>query len=558
MRSDLHPSGSSRLELYQSERPPATKHLGAGLLCRFIFLLIVLQLHACIRLPLSAPSTSVQIRVDGQAWRAHFESGLTVTEALERSGIELGALDKVDPPGPTPLSDGMEISVIRVAEHLETKESAIPFERQIIGNEALPEGEMRLIQLGKTGSEEIAYRIVEEDGQEKLRTVIKRTIIENPVHEIMMVGAQRSYLPVLFTGKIAYLSAGNAWLIDGTTGNRRPLILSGDLDGRIFRMSADLRWLLFTRQTRSNEQEINSLWVIDINDGSAEPVDLSVNNIIHFADWSPSSPTESYFYSIAYSTVEPRSAPPGWQANNDLHVLIINYFGTIVNRLTILDANPGGQYGWWGTMYAWGPIQGKFTYARPDSIGFVDRSDGSLQPLVEITPYQTQGDWAWIPPFAWSPAGETLFFIDHDKPIGLESPEASPVFHLFAYTAQGTLIGPLDKRAGMFASIACSAGEERLPEESTYRVAYLQAIFPLQSDRSNYRLVVMDRDGSNKSRVFPAEGELGLHPGKLMWSPDGDQIALLYMQDLWIVDPDTGFAQQVTADGQTLAFDWRP
>lgn len=481
-----------------------------------------------------------------------------MSEALKRSGIELGAQDKVNPPGYSLLINGLKITVIRVTERLETEQITIPFERQIIRNETLPEGEMRLIQPGKTGIEEITYRIVEEDGQIKLRTAINRTLVEAPVHEIMMAGVQQSYVPVLFSGSIAYLSAGNAWLIDGNTGNRRPLLLSGDLDGRVFKLSPDLRWLLFTRHTDPNEQGINSLWVIDTQSSSSEPISLEAKNIIHFADWSPNSPSASSFYSIAYSTVEPRSASPGWQANNDLHLLIINYYGTIINRQTILDTNPGGQYGWWGTMFSWAPIQGKFTYARPDGIGLVDRSDGTLQPLIEIIPYQTQGDWAWIPPFSWSPDGKILFFIQHGKPMGLESPEASPIFIMMSFSNQLGFIGPLTQQAGMFASIACSTEEYRPQGEVAYRIAYLTAIFPLDSENSNYRLVVMDRDGSNQNTVFPPEDEMGLKPGNLLWSPSGDQIALLFQQDLWIIDPDTGFSQQVTVDGQTLTFDWKP
>jgi hypothetical protein len=520
--------------------------------------LMLLQLCYCSKLPASAGTISASVVADGKERIAHLNAGSTVSDALKQMGIELGTQDKVDPPGYSLLTNGSRITVTRVTERLETEEIIIPFERQIIRNETIPEGEMRLIQPGKTGKEEITYRIVEEDSDVKTRVAINRTLVEAPVYEIMMVGAQKSYVPVLFAGSMAYLSAGNAWLIDGSTGNRRPLLLSGDLDGRVFRLSPDHRWLLCTRRAPSDEAGINSLWIIDTQSRIPEPIDLQVENIIHFADWSPSSPSASNFYSIAYSTVEPRSAPPGWQANNDLHLLIINYYGTIINHQMILDANPGGQYGWWGTTFSWDPGQGKFSYARPDGIGLVNRADGTLQSLAEITPYQTQGDWAWVPPFSWSPDGKTLFFIQHGKSIGLESPEASPVFNLMSFSEQTGFIGPLAQQVGMFASIACSAQEYSLQGEAAYQLAYLTGIFPLESQSSNYRLVVMDRDGSNRHIIFPPEDKTGVNPGSLLWSPGGDQIAILYQQDLWIIDTESGLSQQVTADGQAIAFDWKP
>jgi len=65
-------------------------------------------------------------------------------------------------------------------------------------------------------------------------------------------------------------------------------------------------------------------------------------------------------------------------------------------------------------------------------------------------------------------------------------------------------------QSGMFAYPVPSPIQLYPSGENSYQVAYLQAMFPDQSETSPYRLVVMDRDGSNPKVVFPPEGEPGL------------------------------------------------
>ena len=78
--------------------------------------------------------------------------------------------------------------------------------------------------------------------------------------------------------------------------------LSG-LDGRIFELSPNGNYLIFTRKsTKSPDQEINTLWAVR-TDGS-KPFSTGISNVVHFADWIPGT------NSIAYSTVEPRALAP--------------------------------------------------------------------------------------------------------------------------------------------------------------------------------------------------------------------------------------------------------
>jgi hypothetical protein len=498
----------------------------------------------------------VHIKVDQQIKNLSLQQGMTVSDALFESGIELNLTDKVFPPGYTVLTDGMEIFITRVIERSEAVSVVLPFERQIIKNDSIPKGEMRLLQAGKNGLEEITYRITEEEGVEKTRVAIRRIVVEEPVPEIMMVGTQQGYTPLTFPGKIVYVSSQNAWLIDGETGNRRPIVSTGDLDGRILELSPDSHWLLFTRQLDNLEDGINALWLVNVTDPQAEPIDLEVRNIIHYADWSPQSPTASLNYTIAFSTVEPRPSAPGWQANNDLQMIEITEAGTVLERKIIIDVNSGGQYGWWGTTFAWSPDTDIMAYSRPDSIGLVDLEDGTIDELAKIIPYQTRGDWAWLPPMAWGSNSDILYFITHGNPIGIEKPEASKVFDLMAIYHKQSTIGPLVHQTGMFSNIALSPENDTPSGEGSFDLAFLQAIDPLESEQSRYRVVVMDSDGSNPQSIFPAEGEMGLEPGEMIWAPDGSRIAVLYQNNLWLIDLGMDLAQRITADEQTIAFNW--
>ncbi len=163
-----------------------------------------------------------------------------------------------------------------------------------------------------------------------------------------------------------------------------------------------------------------------------EPVDLRVKNVIHFADFVPGSNTK-----IVFSTVEPREAAPGWQANNDLNALTFSTSGWTTKWTNVMEANAGGVYGWWGTNFLWGPDGRSLAYARPDSIGIVDYKTGSITTTLNIIPLQTHGDWAWVPGITWGPDGNALYTVDHVAPPGATDPEESTAFDLTAVLFAG-------------------------------------------------------------------------------------------------------------------------
>ncbi len=514
---------------------------------------LLLFLSAC-ELPHRAEVLEVKLEVDGRIEELRVPVGSTVRDVLQQAGVTPQPLDRSDPPFYQVVRNGDTIRLKRVREEFVTEEVILPFEQQLVRSESLPLGSTILIQEGKNGRQEITYRILYEDGIEAARSVVKRVTLEEPQPQILLVGAQSSFPPVAIPGKLVYLSNGNAWIMEGTTALRRPLVTTGDLDGRIFVLSPRGDYLLFTRKSeRPATEEINTLWVVSTDPQKAIPFPIRAANVVHFADWLNNT-------TVLYSTVEPRQAAPGWQANNDLYRVTI-YTNRAGTPKRVLEPNSGGVYGWWGSSYAIS-ILGQVAYTRPGEIGLVDIDKGKLTPLLQILPYQTYSEWAWVPPIAWGADGKTLFAVVH-VPFGAPVPdEASPLFDLRALGLTNGANVNLVESIGMFANPVASPLRIQ-GQEKAYQLAYLQAIFPQQSQQSRYRLYVMDRDGSGRRLLFPPEDQPGLEPQIVVWSPKpfseeaGYVIAVLYAGNLWFVESASGRAYQITGDGLITRIDWR-
>jgi len=503
--------------------------------------------------PAGEETITVWIEEQGKQSEVTLPLGATVQNALDEIDMQIGVLDKVSPPTFTTLTDGERIQVVRVREVFENEEVIIAFQSQIVRNESLPEGQRRLIQAGENGIRQITYRQIFEDDVPGPRTVFRSTVIKEAKPEILMVGVQAPFAPISFPGTIVYLTAGNAWVMENTTGERRPVVNTGDLDGRVFRLSQDGEWLLYTRSVNGDESEvINALWAVNLHADNVQPIDLKVNNIVHYADWVPGRNL-----TVAYSTVEPRSTAPGWQANNDLYTITINRSGTVQKPQELIGINFGGIYGWWGTDFAWSPDGAMLAYARPDSVGLVDLDEQEFVQIKEIIPLQTRSDWAWVPSIIWSPDSSAIYTVAHVPLSGLASDESSPLFDVCAVMIDSKRSVCMVPKTGMFAYPSPS----RYRSDGNYLVAYLQAIFPEKSETSRYRLMLMDQDGSDRRMIFPPEGSTGLEPQKVVWGPVNEDnlswLGVIYQGNLWLINADTNLAQQITGDASIAKIDWK-
>jgi resuscitation-promoting factor RpfB len=517
-----------------------------------LLFLIASLMSACDSTPTQTVMLSMPVIVDGRQVTITTETGVTVAKALADNGIALGELDRTIPAREAALTSALTITVTRVEHKFETLEEEIPFSTNTLPNETMAIGERQIIQTGENGLQEVTYQHVIENGSEISSSIISRTIIREPQNEIVMEGVQSPNVPVTLNGKIAYLTTGNAWLMNGSTIKRQPLVTTGDLDWRIFELSPDGAWLLFSRKPDKDQTDaINSLWVINTVDPKAKPIDLGITNVVHFASWS--SVEER---TIVCSTAEMRPTAPGWQANNDLQIISFTEDGGVFAPVKWLEPNAGGVYGWWGDSFLFQPPGKDITILRPDGIDLLSLGKSVSTKLTDILAYQTHGSWSWVTQASWNTDGSVLYAVTH-RDDGSSSPEASTHFDLDVFFTADKSRRTLRQDVGMFAYPSFSPAYDGGP-----KLAYLQASFPQESETSPYRLIVMDVDGSDEKEIFPREGAEGMLPQVVQWQPVGSDstqalIAVVYLGNIWLVDVTGGTLQQITGDGLSEKLSWK-
>jgi hypothetical protein len=529
---------------------------------KWILLLSLVAALAGCSTPLPEECCTVTLVADGQS-ETFVTGGLTVRDVLLAAGVTLDVDDRVVPVEPTLIEEGMTIEVLRVAVTTEVEQHELPFERRIVRDTSIPEGETRLLEPGIAGVEELTYRITTENGVEVERRFVQRATVVEPRTEVVLLGAQVDVRPVPITGTIAYVANRDGWVIQRTSRNQQRVTSTGDLDGRVFALSPGGRYLLYTRvATRSvpvateetGEEQgaaFNTLWMVALGNVIADPIPLETENVL-WADWAPDCRGEltGRDCRIAYSTGTPVEGNPNWRAENDLWIAWPRgEDGELLSLRRVVDGSVGGAYGWWGTTYAWSPDGQDLAYARADEIGVVRVYNGAQTVLSRFAPYRTYAAWVWTPTVSWSPEGRFIVTTLHgDQPTGGE-PEDSPVFDVWLLSANGTITAELSSEVGMWsAPVYAPRGDG---------IVFGRARSPYVSQTSGYDLYVMDRDGSDRRQVFPASDELGLEYPEVAWGPDGDRVIVVYQGNLNLVSIADGAAQPLTNQGNAASVRWQ-
>jgi len=503
----------------------------------------------------------VSLVADGRVRTFQMADTFTVDEFLSQSDVdvEVNDVDRITPPRFTQLTDGMRITIVRVTETQECVQEEIPFEQEIVLNEGLQADEQRLAQVGQSGIQEICFRVLFDDGLERERIRVGQpTVIQEPMNEILIVGLETELEPIPINGTLAYVNNGNAWVMNGNSTTKRPLTTTSDLDDHVMSLSANGRYLLYTKAPADTDNFVNELWLIETS-GTREPVQLTPSDVL-YAEWLPANND-----TISYSTSEVQDLFPFWRAlNNVWNMRIDPNTGDALNVQEIVPESGGGLSGWWGTVYKWSPDGNVLAWVRADGAGVVD-SNGELVTLVDYAPFRTSQPWSWRSGVSWSWDSDLFTTTVHGDPIGSEPADTSPAFDVQIVSVTGGYNAQLIEASGMWALPQFSPPTEGLSQGEFQQgyIAYLRSREPYNSINGEYDLWVADRDGSNARIVFPDEDQngitselLGLTSKDYVWSADGRQIALIYQGNLWVVDVETLVSHQLTFDGQSSSPVW--
>jgi len=490
-------------------------------------------------LPACQPSRRVLVVADGRSWEVATTAG-TVAEVLRQNDVTLGPLDRTEPERWAAVSAGMTITVIRVRQEYHQVAVPVAYEQQVIRDEGTPRGETRLLQVGINGEEELIFQVTYENDREIKRELFNRRMIKEPQREVIVVGTRGLLTSVTFTGTVAYLAGDNAWVMRHRSGTKRPLTFANDLDHRVFDLSPDGGWLLFTRRPRNPDEQtaLNELWMVGTRQVGEEPVFLNIRDVI-WAGWGPDSQT------FAYSTAERTPRSPGWKAHNDLWLGVRD----VVTTTQLLRPSGRHPYAWWGYTFAWSPDGTRFACATPDGIHVIDRASGHWRTLLTYPVYHTYADWVWTSSLSWSPDGRRLVVVAHGAAEKGETPEDSPVFNIWS----------LDTRGDDHQMIAYNVGMWAMPRWSPDGTAVLYGLArdPTRSHVGPYDLYVARPDGSQARRLFPSPGQIGLMVPEAAWSPTGEAVVVAYLQDLYWV-PLAGPSYQLTDSGLSRWPLWSP
>ncbi len=122
-------------------------------------------------------------------------TALTVREALDEAGVDLGDRDKVKPGLEASLANESKVKVSRVKVDKETVTSEVPFETTEKEDGTLEEGTTDVETEGEDGQVERVVRSTYVDGELQNEKVVSENVVSKPVEEVILVGTKEPEVP---------------------------------------------------------------------------------------------------------------------------------------------------------------------------------------------------------------------------------------------------------------------------------------------------------------------------------------------------------------------------
>lgn len=182
------------------------------------------------------------------AYRANvrriFTTCTTVAGVLAETGIKLCGLDKVEPGLTAPVTAGMQINVLRIVSHEETKEVAVPFTTLNLTDPMLAGGTETLLQPGHSGLARQVWQVVYTDGAVSAATMLSEILLTAPRPAIMAVAqtpeVNRGGMPDRFVEQMTMLATAYAPTGNNTATGTVPELGTIAVDPRVIPLGTRL------------------------------------------------------------------------------------------------------------------------------------------------------------------------------------------------------------------------------------------------------------------------------------------------------------------------------
>jgi uncharacterized protein YabE (DUF348 family) len=150
-------------------------------------------------------------------------AALTVEDALDELGVDVGEHDRTKPAADHVLQDGDKVvfTDIRV-RRVRVAAEAVDFDTVERKDSSMDKGETSVVRDGRTGLRDVVYKIVVRNGKVADRAVVEQHLTRQPVAEIVKVGT-KEHAAANFSGgssvwdRLAGCEAGGNWATN--TGN---------------------------------------------------------------------------------------------------------------------------------------------------------------------------------------------------------------------------------------------------------------------------------------------------------------------------------------------------
>lgn len=132
-------------------------------------------------------AVNLKVSVDGKV-RNIQSCEETIDSMLKAEGITLYNEDQVIPDIKTKISDQMVINIIRVESKTIIENIPIAFKEVVKNDKNLPNTKRRIIQEGRNGEKQIAYRVVYENDKAVSKEIICESIVKQPIDRQLVQG----------------------------------------------------------------------------------------------------------------------------------------------------------------------------------------------------------------------------------------------------------------------------------------------------------------------------------------------------------------------------------